>query len=247
MSGDLAKKLHHHATNEWRKLSLPDQWKEVSFKTYPRAETIKLVESLPLSTSLETVLTKRQTTRSFDSGSKITFAELSTIIFKAAGIGRGQEDTRYSKRFYPSAGGRYPLEIYVNAERVEGLPKGVYHYNVENNSLERLFGDNLSADFKKNIGYEWSKGSSAMLLITSVWERTLSKYQNFGYKLICTEAGHLSQNIQLVAQALNLDYASIAGLNEKEMEACLSLDSNIESALYVSIIGKAKPSNQESA
>ena len=38
----------------------------------------------------------------------------------------------------PSAGGLFPLEVYVATQRVQGLPDGLYHYNVRNHAMEPI-------------------------------------------------------------------------------------------------------------
>jgi hypothetical protein len=40
---------------------------------------------------------------------------------------------------YPSAGARYPLEIYmINLKKISNIKKGLYHYNVKWNTIELL-------------------------------------------------------------------------------------------------------------
>jgi len=48
---------------------------------------------------------------------------------------------------YPSAGARYPLEIYVVILNSKEIPEGIYHYNVKWNTLELL----EKGDFKQII------------------------------------------------------------------------------------------------
>ncbi|MCE9644332.1 SagB/ThcOx family dehydrogenase [Candidatus Parcubacteria bacterium] len=252
MNNHFAKRFHHQAIANWRlpktrdaKNPIPRE--DILFKTYPRSENTALAEPLPLSHTLEKTLSERKTTRSFDPVSAVSFQELSSLLFWSAGLRENRTDPQQSKRFYPSAGERYPLEIYIAARNVDGLPKGLYHFNLLKNSLEKIGGEEYCDNFQKNLGYEWSRDTAVAILITGVWERTFSKYGDFGYRLICTEAGHVAQNLQLIAQSLGLDYASIAGFKEKEMDTLLNLDSDKESSLYLTLIGKATPSTRTNA
>ena len=58
------------------------------------------------------------------------------------------------RRFYPSGGARYPLEVYLLIQRVDSLTTGLYHYNVKENSLEILSTrlDDI-ASFKEGLYY----------------------------------------------------------------------------------------------
>lgn len=251
MNGDLSKRFHHQTTSLWRNEGLPEEkdwpeeWKKTSFKTYPRFPQILLAEQSMLERPLGEILASRKTSRSFDKEALVSFKELSTILIQSAGIRTKDRSEVGSKRSYPSGGRRYPLEIYVYAERVSELEPGIYHYNVRDNSLELLLQGESCVEFKKSFGYSWSKDASLFLLITSMWDRTFNKYRDFGYKLISMEAGHLTQNIQLVSEALNLSYASIAGFKEAELDKLLQLDSENETSMYLSVIGKPTKSNQE--
>lgn len=253
MNGDLSKRFHHQATSLWRTEGLPEEknwpeeWKKAAFKTYPRFPQIPLTNPIQPARSLEDVLTSRQTSRSFDTQAFLSLEELSTILFLSGGIRTEDKSEEASKRFYPSGGRRYPLEIYVCVERVSGLEPGIYHFNVRDNSLEHILEKDFCHEFKKSFGYVWCKDASVSILITSVWDRTFEKYRDFGYRFVYMEAGHLTQNLQLTSESLGLAYASVAGFREKEMDALLNLNPEIETSLYLTIIGKTKASNPKTA
>ena len=245
MPKNKAQLFHRHAEEELRLLGLPeekdwpDEWKKVSFKTYPRLEQIPLHKGLPLEVSLGDTLANRKKCRSFETSSSLTFEELSSVLFWSAGMRPDmKEDAERSRRFYPSAGALYPLEIYVCAQRVTDLEPGIYHYSVRYHALEKVLPQEHIPQFNETLGYPWSREAPLALLTTLVWDRITSKYRDFGYHLANIEAGHLAQNIQLVSIALGLTSTSLVGFNEKSMAKLLDLDPDVESPLYLSVVGK---------
>jgi len=59
-------------------------------------------------------------------------------------VGSNWDET---KRFYPSAGARYPLEIYPIIFSSSDLEQGIYHYNSRDHSLELI----LEGNYKKKF------------------------------------------------------------------------------------------------
>lgn len=145
-----------------------------------------------------------------------------------------------SVRMYPSGGARYPLELYfINFNKIEELKSGIYHYNVKNHSLELIL-SRISLEKVKNsftkINKKLVSKNSLVLIITAVYGRTYVKYQELTYKLCLLEAGHLVQNILLVAESLNLNSCPISYLNEEKMASLLDINLNKEIILYSLII-----------
>ncbi|HYF10427.1 MAG TPA: SagB/ThcOx family dehydrogenase [Candidatus Paceibacterota bacterium] len=253
MNGDFAKRFHQQSTAEWRRSGLPaekdwpEEWSRASFKAYPRAPRIPLADPLLVNAPLGEILSARHTSRSFHRQATLSFEEISTIIRSSAGI-RGEDRTaEKSKRVYPSGGRRYPLEIYLCAERVSGLERGIYHFNVKDDALELIGDGAASPEFAGAIGYEWAKDASAFVLITGVWDRTLEKYRDFGHRFVFIEAGHLTQNLQLVSESLGLAYASLAGFRESKLDSLLMLEPSQETSLYLTAFGRATAASRETA
>jgi hypothetical protein len=63
--------------------------------------------------------------------------KLSSLLYHVAGI-REKNEFMQANRFYPSAGARYPLEVYPLVFNVKGIKSGIYHYYVKNHLLEYL-------------------------------------------------------------------------------------------------------------
>ena len=72
--------------------------------------------------SIEEALLKRRSVREFGPGS-VSLAEVSQLLWAAQGV----TDEKEGLRTTPSAGALYPLEIYLVAGKIEGLPDGVVH------------------------------------------------------------------------------------------------------------------------
>ena len=65
---------------------------------------------------------------------------------------------------------------------------------------------------------------STLIVLTGVWGRSSAKYGDFAYLLALLEAGHMSQNILLVATALNLQTRPMMGFDDDIIPQLLDLD-----------------------
>jgi len=215
----------------------PQEWKKIYFKAYPRLEEFILPEPREPKITLGKSLKKRKSTRSF-SGDSIELYELSTLLFYGAGLIRDAESWDETRRPYPSGGARYPLEIYLGARMIEGLPDGVYHYNVKGHFLEKIGNKEILGKLRNKINPSWAKEAALILVITAVFYRTLNKYQDRGYRYILLEAGHLAQNLYLLAAALDLKCCGLGDFLEDQLNNVLDIDEEIEGTIYVLVFGK---------
>lgn len=144
------------------KKDIPQSWIKIHFKTYPRLDTIKLSNIKIPTNKLSEILRKRRSTRQF-SGASISKKELYFLLFSSCGVINPDQIIDNSKRPYPSAGARYPLEVYPIMLNCEGLKKGLYHYNVKENSLELLLEEDLSKWLIETTGREkWIENAAAV-------------------------------------------------------------------------------------
>lgn len=145
----------------------------------------------------------------------------------------------------PSAGGRYPLEIHLAVQEVEGLADGVYHYDARAHELEHrslgAFHDRLA---ELALGQEMVRSANLLIAITAVRDRTMWKYGQRGYRYVWLDAGHVGQNIYLVATALGLGPTAIGGFYDREVNALLSLPED-EEAIYLLSVGQPADSAPE--
>ncbi len=169
-------------------------------------------------TSVEEALKKRRSVREFSHGS-LTLDQVSQLLWAAQG-----NTGRRGFRSAPSAGARYPLELYLVAGDVDGLSPGVYRYRQEKHDLVLL----TSGDHRKRLATAaldqgWVHRAPAVLVITGVYERTMGKYGQRGRRYVHMEVGHAAQNIYLQATARRLGTVMVGAFDDKEVQEVLGL------------------------
>lgn len=220
----------------------PESWIKIHFKTYPRLDKIKLINlnRSKRKNSVLNLINSRYSARKY-TGGPVSIKELSYLLQGSVGINRfdSNHDFDSSKRSYPSAGARYPLEIYPLILSCKGIKKGLYHYNVKDNILELLLEKDLSNWLKNALGGEkWPLNSSLIFIITTVLDRTSIKYGDRGYRYSLIEAGHIAQNFHLLSTELTLGSCALGGFLDKEFDKLLDIDTQKEFTLYLIAVGK---------
>jgi SagB-type dehydrogenase family enzyme len=170
--------------------------------------------------------------------------ELSTLLagaYAVVGLGQLGDARMLYRRTVPSAGGLYPLEPYVTCQRVEGLEDGLYHYNVRDHSMEPIRIGNLLPELSRSlINQSYLNDGNVICLFCGVFDRTLVKYGPRGYRYVLMEAGHVAQNLCLMALERGLGSVCMGGFYDAEVNRFLDIDGIQEAALYC--VGLGYPS-----
>lgn len=218
----------------------PLNWIKIFFKTYPRFPKIRF-KSLKVKGELYSLLSKRISIRDFKE-EPVSLQDLEKVLYFSVGIKGSNKDINKTRRFYPSAGARYPIETYLISNNIEGVDKGLYHYNVKSNELERLLKKDLTKESKRIFGEEASKDNPNFIISTGVMSRNEVKYGINAYRFALLEAGHIGQNISLVSEKIGLGSCAIGGFDNDELVRLLDLGED-EIPLYVFSFGKPKEQN----
>lgn len=224
----------------------PKDWTTVFYKEYPRMQQVSLPAAGPIQKGFEETLRSRTSIREYDEKTSLPLETLSSFLACAAGLKsdllvKDKSDDDLRTRHYPSGGARYPLEIYLLAQRIEGLEKKIYHYNVKKHALEKLFTEKELEKCLDALSGRWKKTAPLHIIITSRWNRSAIKYKDLCYRLALLEAGHLGQNICLTGTALGLDSCPFVGFDNSKIDEALDIhhDDN-EGSLYVFSMGFPK-------
>ncbi len=138
----------------------------------------------------------------------------------------------------PSAGGLYPLEVFLvtGQDTVKGLPAGIYAYEPRTHSLKLIAqGDHRMALAHAALSQTWLAGAPAIIVIGGVFSRSTIKYGNRGIQYVFMESGNSNQNIYLQAEALRLKMATVGAFQEAQVSSVLKLPSDATPLLLVGV------------
>ena len=208
-------------------------------KHYPRARKYAL-PAITKHGEIPQVLLSRRTWREFSSRA-LSVSDLSTLLGLTWGV-QTWIDFPYGRQALktsPSGGARHPVEVYVVTSRVEGLPRGVFHYAADRHCLEFLRpGCDARRLTSLLAGQKYFSGAAAIFFMTAVFARTQWKYPSpRAYRVVQLDAGHLCQTFCLVATWLGLAPFSTAAFTDTLIEKTLGIDGIDESVIYAAGVG----------
>ncbi len=211
----------------------PNEWKDIYFKGYPRFKKFPLDRNIwdKNQNELVNLLRHRRSKNFFPVEKNMTKGLLSYILLGAAVTKVGKSVYSDSYRSYPSAGRRYPLEVYIFLRRSKELHSGIYHYHVRTHSLEFLW--NLKdQDIYNSFKQHFVKKSSLIIIITACINRSKIKYGEIAYHFMNLEAGHMMQNFILLLETKKRGYRNIGRFDAKKITALLDIRLEEEIPLY---------------
>src|SRR6185312_4465879 len=178
--------------------------------------------------SIEAALAARRSIRSYTSQS-LTVAEVGQLLWAAQGI-----TSPDGKRTAPSAMHRYPLEVAVVAQKVEGLPNGAYRYLPATHSLELLTSTKPGAELLAGATSQGQVHSApAVFVIAAVYERMGSGAKNHTWTDY--EAGLASENLMLEAVALGLGSVVTGGIDPASVKEAVKLTGGEEVIVVIPV------------
>ena len=183
--------------------------------------------------SLEEAISKRRSVRSYKD-EPVSLAEISQLLWSAQGITEKSRGLRAA----PSAGATYPLNLYLIVGRAEGVPQGVYRYDVAKHRIVRILEGDVRESLKKaSHGQDFLTQGAISILISGIYERTTERYGERGIKYTHYEAGHTAQNLHLQAIPLNLGTVLVGAFKDDEVKKIIPLAPN-EEPFYIMPFGR---------
>ena len=124
---------------------------------------------------------------------------------------------------------------------VEGLDPGMYHYDSVRHDLALLRPGDFRDWLREVVLFQLEfPEAAAALVLTGAIGRLRAKYGLRGYRFALLDAGHVSENIYLVATALGLQVSATAGFIDDEMDAALGLDGLDTATTLVLLVGPSR-------
>lgn len=212
----------------------------VPLPTVVAADTVQLPKpDFKGKISVEQAMAQKKSVREF--GSKpLSLAEISQLLWAANGNLTVDAVTSATTKVVPSAGGLYPLEVFVvcGKDSVTGLSEGVYQYNAAANTLINLgTGDSRLALASACLSQMWMARAPVMLVIGATFARTTVKYGATGTQYVLMEAGNANQNVYLQAESLGLKVSTVGAFQAGQVIAAAKLPNGV-TPLLVMPVGK---------
>jgi SagB-type dehydrogenase family enzyme len=178
------------------------QWRErrsAVTSSSPVGEEIRLrplsEEEQPNDT-IEQVILRRGSTRTFDKAASITLSQLSTILDCA---------TRGVPADFLEPPGSQLNDLYLIVHSVQGLRPGAYFFQRDRNTLEVLKpGDFRAVAYHLGLEQQLPADACVAICFLADLERILEQYGNRGYRAVQLEAGVIGGRIYLAAYAQHL-------------------------------------------
>jgi SagB-type dehydrogenase family enzyme len=211
------------------------QWREKRPAVPPPASAGEEVRLQPLSQeeqpadTIEEVILRRGSTRTFDPAASITLAQLSTILDRAT-------------RGLPAdflVDGAQLNDFYLIAHAVEGVAPGAYYFRRERKTLELLKRGKFRAEAGR-LGLEQQLPADACVdvFFLAGLKRILEEYGNRGYRAVQLEAGAIGGRMYLAAYAQHLGASGLTFFDDEVIEF-FSPHAEGKSAIFLLAIGKA--------
>jgi SagB-type dehydrogenase family enzyme len=188
----------------------------------------RLLEEQPKDT-IEQVILRRGSTRTFDKEASIALAQLSTILDYAT---RG-----LPADFLEPRGGELN-DLYLIAHSVQGLKSGAYFFGREHNTLELLKeGGFRSEAYHLGLEQELPADACVDIFFLADLKRILNRYGNRGYRAVQLEAGAIGGKIYLAAYAQHMGATGLTFFDDDVIKF-FSPHAKDKSAIFLLAIGK---------
>jgi hypothetical protein len=156
-------------------------------------------------------------------------AQLSQVLHLSAGIVRtmARPYGTWLFRAAGSAGGRFPLELYVAVPEGTSLPPGVHWYDPSDHALVE-------------VGPP-PRGEAPVVVVSGVPWRTGWRYRERGYRHVYWDAGTMLAQLQSVADSAGLDSELYTRFPDTEVTALVGADGIHEWPVAVVGLGDGRP------
>lgn len=210
-----------------------------SGRQYRSSVRLRCDPSEPNTASLSETIYNRRTIREIADQS-LSLDRLSRVLIDTNGVTGKEENAgiRLMLRSSPSAGALYPVEIYVFCNNVIDAPRGLYHFNPQTMELVMIRPEHSGGELAHICCDQLiAQSAPAVIVFTTVIQRSLSKYGARGYRYALLEVGHAAQNMLLSCSAYGLACMTTGGFYDDQLNMILGVDGIDETAMYVAFLG----------
>jgi SagB-type dehydrogenase family enzyme len=184
--------------------------------------------------TLERAIAERRSVREYAPGA-LTLAEVSQLMWVAQGI-TGPD----GKRATPSARAVYPLQVWLVAADVTGLPTGIYRYEPKEHALTRVAtGPQRDSLVVAAPGQEMLQHAAAVVAVVGDSALAATRFRGNAERWLGMEAGFTVQDVYLECTVLGLGTVMVGGFDENAVRRALGVPSGWE-VLALMPVGRRK-------
>jgi SagB-type dehydrogenase family enzyme len=212
---------------QWRERAKHATWQTPALvgETVPLQ---RLPEEEQPADTIEQVILRRGSTRTFDPRASITLGQLSTILDGA---------TRGLPADFLAPGAQLN-DGYLIAHSVEGLAPGAYFFHREQKALELLKRGEFRAEaYRLGLEQQLPADACVDVFFLADLHRILDVCGNRGYRAVQLEAGAIGGKMYLAAYALRLGASGLTFFDDEVVEF-FSPHAKEKSAIFLLAIGK---------
>lgn len=244
MENNIGKEFIHMTKYENLEPSAQSQGVPLPALELPLPEDVQAI-SLPDGKSIDmqkidlvNLVEKRKSLRKY-STETLTQEELAYLLWGTQGI-KTITKKPVTFRTVPSAGARHPFETYLLINRVEGLKPGLYRYMALNHQIAKLPAEKTICQQLTEACLKQQHVLNSA--VTFIWvadvQRTVWRYCQRGYRYMYLDAGHVCQNLYLLAESIDCGVCAIGAYNDEVVNEILGLDGEDQFAIYLATLGK---------
>ena len=139
-----------------------------------------------------------------------------------------RKDEQGIKYYYPSAGGLYPIDIYlyIKSERVENVDGGLYYYSPQENEIRKISDEKIEKNTYFYQNQEIFEGSAFSIFFVYNAHASMPKYGGMAYFYGIIETGVISELLSIVSEQIGLGSCIIGEMDYRTIVSLLKINDN---------------------
>jgi SagB-type dehydrogenase family enzyme len=184
---------------------------EPALTALPKPDTLGKV-------TLARAIQARRSVRDYAPGA-LTLTQVSQLLWVAQGI-TGADDRH---RAVPSARAVHPLQVRLEARRVDGLAPGLYVYRPKEHALALVAAGDHKPAVMGAAGQPCIDAAAAVVCVSGDSALAAEKFGRNAERWLGMEAGFVVQNVYLTCTSLGLGTVMVGGYDEPKANAAFRL------------------------
>ena len=196
------------------------------FKEYPGITSLSLPKELQIPKGNLSAILKEPEARTVTGEMDVETLSLLLLLSYTHTARARYAEGDFFFRSAASAGALYPVEIYVTTHDVKDIDNGLYHFAIQNHSLDPLRKGDVP-------GIDDRERSHLTFFLTAIFFRSAWKYRARAYRYHLLDTGHVAENLNLALKASKLPFSVTYDFDDAEVNRLLGLDEQKEVALAI--------------